>query len=113
NVILPQQVINKLGADILRLWVASTDYTGEITVSDEIFKRSADAYRRIRNTARFLLANLTGFEPVKHQVPAEQMVVVDRWAVGVAHSAQQEIIEAYDNYDFHRVVQRIMQFCSI
>ena len=113
NVVSPQDVMNKLGADILRLWVASTDYSGEMTVSDEILKRSADAYRRIRNTARFLLANLNGFDPAKHMVCADEMVVLDRWAVGCALKAQQEIVEAYDNYDFHLVTQKLMQFCSV
>ncbi|WP_145480146.1 isoleucine--tRNA ligase [Yersinia similis] len=113
NTISPQDVMNKLGGDILRLWVASTDYTGEIAVSDEILKRSADSYRRIRNTARFLLANLNGFDPAQDQVKPEEMVVVDRWAVGRAQAAQAEIMEAYENYDFHLVVQRLMQFCSV
>lgn len=113
NTVSPQDVMSKLGGDILRLWVASTDYTGEIAVSDEILKRSADAYRRIRNTARFLLANLTGFDPAQHSVPPEEMMVLDRWAVGRAQAAQATIIQAYDNYDFHEVVQRLMQFCSI
>lgn len=113
NTISPQDVMNKLGGDILRLWVASTDYTGEIAVSDEILKRSADSYRRIRNTARFLLANLNGFDPAQDQVKPEEMVVVDRWAVGRAQAAQAEIMEAYENYDFHLVVQRLMRFCSV
>ncbi|OQV65381.1 hypothetical protein AK51_21490 [Serratia nematodiphila DZ0503SBS1] len=91
NTVSPQDVMNKLGGDILRLWVASTDYTGEIAVSDEILKRSADAYRRIRNTARFLLANLNGFEPSTDCVAPEDMVVLDRWAVGRALAAQQDI----------------------
>ncbi|MGL9769491.1 MAG: isoleucine--tRNA ligase [Sodalis sp. (in: enterobacteria)] len=113
NVVSPQQVINKLGADILRLWVASTDYTGEMALSDEILKRSTDAYRRIRNTARFLLANLNGFDPALYSVNPEKMVAVDRWAVSRAQAAQAKIITAYDKYDFHNVVQRMMQFCSI
>lgn len=113
NTISPQDVMNKLGGDILRLWVASTDYTGEIAVSDEILKRSADAYRRIRNTARFLLANLNGFDPAKDMVKPEEMVVLDRWAVGRALAAQNEIAYNYDNYDFHVVIQRLMQFCSV
>ena len=113
NVVSPQDVMNKLGADILRLWVASTDYTGEMTVSDEILKRSADAYRRIRNTARFFLANLNGFDPAKHMVQPEEMVVLDRWAVSRAKAVQEEIIAAYDNYDFHIVTQKLMQFCSV
>ena len=113
NIVTPQEVMNKLGADILRLWIASTDYSGEMSYSDEIIKRAADSYRRIRNTARFLLANLNGFDPVKDMVKPEDMVVLDRWAVSVAKEAQEQIIQAYENYDFHRVVQRIMQFCSI
>ena len=113
NVVSPQDVMNKLGADILRLWVASTDYTGEMTVSDEILKRSADAYRRIRNTARFFLANLNGFDPAKDMVKPEEMVVLDRWAVGRAKAVQEEILAAYDNYDFHVVTQKLMQFCSV
>lgn len=113
NTVSPQDVMNKLGADILRLWVASTDYSGEMAVSDEILKRSADAYRRIRNTARFLLANLSGFNPATDRVKPEEMVVVDRWAVGRAQAAQADIVASYENYDFHEVIQRLMQFCSI
>jgi isoleucyl-tRNA synthetase len=113
NTVSPQDVMNKLGGDILRLWVASTDYTGEIAVSDEILKRSADAYRRIRNTARFLLANLNGFDPARDMVSPDEMIVLDRWAVGQALQAQNDIIEHYDNYDFHLVIQRLMHFCSI
>ncbi|WP_097032610.1 isoleucine--tRNA ligase [Sodalis endosymbiont of Henestaris halophilus] len=113
NVVSPQQVVDNLGADILRLWVASTDYTGDMTVSDEILSQSADAYRRIRNTARFLLANLNGFNPACHIVSPENMVVLDRWAVGRAQSTQTKIIAAYDTYDFHNVVQCMMQFCTV
>ncbi|WKZ91859.1 isoleucine--tRNA ligase [Chimaeribacter arupi] len=113
NTVSPQDVMNKLGGDILRLWVASTDYTGEIAVSDEILKRAADSYRRIRNTARFLLANLNGFNPDTDIVSPEEMVVLDRWAVGRALAAQQDIEQAYARYDFHEVVQRLMQFCSV
>ncbi|MDW1636863.1 MULTISPECIES: isoleucine--tRNA ligase [unclassified Vibrio] len=113
NVVAPKDVTNKLGADILRLWVASTDYTGEVAVSDEILKRSADAYRRIRNTARFFLANLSGFNPETDIVPVEEMVALDRWAVGCALAAQEEIVKAYEEYNTHGVTQRLMQFCSI
>lgn len=113
NVVSPKDVTNKLGADILRLWVASTDYTGEVAVSDEILKRSADAYRRIRNTARFFLANLNGFNPETDIVPVEEMVALDRWAVGRALAAQEDIIKSYNEYNTHAVVQRLMQFCSI
>ncbi|MFQ0999819.1 isoleucine--tRNA ligase [Gilliamella sp. BG6] len=113
NIVTPQEVMNKLGADILRLWIASTDYSGEMSYSEEIIKRAADSYRRIRNTARFLLANLNGFDPAKDMVKQEDMVILDRWAVSMAKEAQEQIIQAYENYDFHKVVQRIMQFCSI
>ncbi|MGR5110222.1 isoleucine--tRNA ligase [Vibrio jasicida] len=113
NVVAPKDVTNKLGADILRLWVASTDYTGEVAVSDEILKRSADAYRRIRNTARFFLANLSGFNPETDIVPVEEMVALDRWAVGRALATQEEIVKAYEEYNTHGVTQRLMQFCSI
>ncbi|WP_386691249.1 MULTISPECIES: isoleucine--tRNA ligase [unclassified Lonepinella] len=113
NIVTPQQVMDKFGGDILRLWVASTDYTGEMTVSDEILKRAADSYRRIRNTARFLLANLNGFDPTRDLVKPEDMISLDRWAVDCALQAQNEIKDNYDNYQFHAVVQRLMKFCSI
>lgn len=113
NTVSPQDVMNKLGADILRLWVASTDYTGEMAVSDEILKRAADSYRRIRNTARFLLANLNGFNPETDMVKPEEMVTLDRWAVGCAQEAQADILASYESYDFHEVVQRLMRFCSV
>lgn len=113
NVILPSEVWNKNGADILRLWVASTDYTGEIAVSHNILNSAGDTYRRIRNTARFLLANLNGFDPKRDLVQPDEMIALDRWAVSCALDAQNEIKEAYDNYQFHTVVQRLMRFCSI
>ena len=84
-----------------------------MTVSDEILKRAADSYRRIRNTARFLLANLNGFDPQRDAVKPEDMISLDRWAVACALDAQKEIKEAYDNYQFHTVVQRLMRFCSV
>ncbi|UCE89373.1 MAG: isoleucine--tRNA ligase [Pseudomonadota bacterium] len=113
NVVAPQKVVNSLGADILRLWVAATDYRGEMSVSDEILKRTADAYRRIRNTARFLLANLNGFEPAQHALVPEQMLPLDRWAVQRAADLQQEIIKAYDDYDFHHIYQKVHNFCAV
>lgn len=112
NVVAPQEVMNKYGADILRLWVASTDYSGEMTCSDEILKRAADAYRRIRNTARFLLANLSGFNPETDLVAPENMVALDRWAVDRAAKLQQEIIGHYDRYEFLNVYQKVSIFCS-
>jgi isoleucyl-tRNA synthetase len=112
NVITPDQITKTLGADILRLWVASVNYTQEITVSDEIFKRQADAYRRIRNTSRFLLANINGFDPITQAVAVDDMVELDRWVVGRAAALQQEIIKAYDDYEFHLVVHKLMNFCT-
>ncbi|MFB4205098.1 Isoleucine--tRNA ligase [wastewater metagenome] len=113
NVIAPQTVMNKLGADILRLWVGSTDYTGEIAVSDEILKRTADSYRRMRNTARFLLANLAGFDPASDCVEPQRMLALDRWAVDRALEVQREVVAAYDAYDFHQVTQRVHHFCVL
>lgn len=111
NTIAPQKVNDTLGADILRLWVSSTDYSAEMAVSDQILQRSADAYRRIRNTARFLLSNLNGFDPATDALPAEQMLDLDRWAVDRARLLQQEIVEAYDTYRFWNVYQKIHNFC--
>lgn len=111
NTIAPQKVNDTLGADILRLWVSSTDYSGEMAVSDQILQRSADAYRRIRNTARFLLSNLNGFDPKVDALPAEQMLDLDRWAVDRARLLQAEIIEAYDTYKFWNVYQKVHNFC--
>lgn len=111
NVVAPQEVMNKLGADILRLWVAATDYSGEMTVSDEILKRTADSYRRIRNTARFLLSNIKGFEPASDIVEPEKMIALDRWMMDRAASLQDEIQACYDNYNFLEIYQKIVQFC--
>jgi isoleucyl-tRNA synthetase len=113
NVIAPQKVVNSLGADVLRLWVAATDYRGEMSVSDEILKRMADSYRRMRNTARFLLANLNGFDPVQHLLPPERMLALDRWAVDRTRCLQDEILESYDQYLFHLIYQKIHNFCSV
>ena len=112
NVIAPQKVTKQLGADIIRLWVASSDYSAEMTVSDDILKRSADAYRRIRNTARYLLSNLVDFDPSGDQVAPEAMLALDRWAVDRAHAYQESIIEAYEQYQFHIVYQKIHHFCT-
>jgi len=111
NVVEPQTVNNNLGADILRLWTSSADYSGEMAVSDTILQRSADAYRRIRNTARFLLSNLDGFDPATDCVPAEQMIELDRWVVDAAARLQDEITQAYDEYRFHNVYQKVHNFC--
>ncbi|ODB94996.1 isoleucine--tRNA ligase [Candidatus Thiodiazotropha endoloripes] len=111
NVVAPQKVLKTLGADIIRLWVAATDYRNEMTVSDEILKRTADAYRRIRNTARFLLSNLNGFDPKQNLLEPSQMIELDRWAVDRTLQLQQEISEAYGDYQFHVIYQKIHNFC--
>ena len=113
NVVAPQKVMQSLGADVLRLWVAATDYRAEMTVSDEILKRSADVYRRLRNTARYLLANLAGFDPTCHLLPAADLLALDRWAVDRALQLQQEVIAAYDSFQFHLVYQKVHHFCSV
>ncbi len=113
NVVAPQKVVNTLGADILRLWVSATDYRGEMSVSDEILKRIADSYRRIRNTTRFLLANLNGFEPQRDLLPASEMLALDRWAVDRARRVQEQIVAAYDTYQFHQIYQRLHNFCAV
>ena len=112
NVIPPQKVVNSLGADILRLWIGSTDYSGEMTVSDEILNRSADSYRRIRNTMRFMLANMQGFDPEKDIVEADSMLVLDRWIVSKTHDLQQQVISEYENYNFHFVMKAVLNFCT-
>ncbi|MFC7300460.1 isoleucine--tRNA ligase [Cognatiluteimonas weifangensis] len=113
NGIEPQDIIKTLGADILRLWILSTDYRNEMSLSQEILKRTADAYRRIRNTARFLLGNLNGFEPARHLVAPADMVALDQWIVHRAYGLQQKIAAAYARYDFAEVVQALSNFCSV
>jgi len=113
NGIEPQDIIGKLGADILRLWILSTDYRNEMSLSDEILKRTADAYRRIRNTARFLLGNLHGFDPAQHLVAPADMVALDRWVMHRAYDLQQKIADAYVRYDFAEIVQALSNFCSV
>ncbi len=112
NVVAPIQVTKTLGADILRLWVAATDYSGEMSISDEILKRTADSYRRIRNTIRFLLANTQDFDPAKHLVDADDLLALDRWIVGETLKLQDELKQIYDDYLFHIAVQKIHNFCS-
>ena len=112
NIIAPKTVMNDLGADILRLWVAATDYRGELSVGDEIFKRTADSYRRIRNTARFLLSNLSGFDPASDVLAFGEMLSLDRWAVDRALQLQLEIEAAYDSYQFHQIYQKLHNFCA-
>ena len=113
NVIYPDKVMKNLGADILRLWVSSSDYSREITVSDEILKRSADAYRRIRNTARYLLSNTNDFNPGTDMVANDEMLALDRWAMSKAAKSQAIIVDAYGKMQFHLVYQEILKFCSV
>ena len=113
NVIAPQKVMNSLGADVLRLWVAATDYANEIAVSDEILKRMADSYRRMRNTLRFLLGNLHGFDPAQHALPVGELVALDRWVLARTRALQAEITDAYRRYAFHLIYQKVHNFCTV
>tara|TARA_B110000444_G_scaffold260718_1_gene308915 strand:+ start:11598 stop:14417 length:2820 start_codon:yes stop_codon:yes gene_type:complete len=111
NVLPPQQVINDKGADVLRLWVAATDYSSEMTVSDEILKRTGDSYRRIRNTARFFLSNLDDFDPSEDLVNFDDMLELDLWALNLTISLHKEILMAYDSYQLHHIYQKLHNFC--
>jgi len=112
NVVAPQKVMDTYGADILRLWTASTDYSGELTISDEILKRVAESYRRIRNTLRFLLANLADFDAGKDLLPVSEWLEIDRYALHLTSKLQSEILADYDRYEFHLAVQKFVSFCS-
>lgn len=112
NVVVPQEVINTLGADILRLWVAATDYRGEMNISDEILTRVADSYRRMRNTARYLLGNLSDFSPAS-ALSADQLLALDRWALHRTQKLQEEILDAYEQYQFHLIYQKLHHFCVV
>ncbi|MBF8270530.1 MAG: isoleucyl-tRNA synthetase, partial [Gammaproteobacteria bacterium] len=113
NTIEPQQVTKTLGADILRLWVAATDYRAEMSLSDEILKRMTDAYRKIRNTARYLLANLDGFDPQRDGVATADLLDLDRWVLEHTGVLQREIISAYTSYQFHLIYQKLHHFCVV
>jgi isoleucyl-tRNA synthetase len=113
NVVAPQSIMKNLGADVLRLWVAATDYRGEMNVSDEILKRTSDGYRRLRNTARFLLSNLDGFDPATDCVDAKVMLPLDRWVVDRTFQLQKEVISAYDEYHFQKIYQKVHHFCAM
>lgn len=112
NVVAPQKVMDTYGADILRLWVASTDYSGELTISDEILKRVADSYRKIRNTLRFLLANVADFDAASQSVPYENLLEIDRYALGMLVDLSNTCKAAYDGYELHRVGQALQHFCA-
>jgi isoleucyl-tRNA synthetase len=113
NVIPPQSVMKNLGADVLRLWIASTDYRSEMRVSDEILERTSDGYRRLRNTARFLLSNLADFDPDQHLVDNDDLLALDRWVIDRAFQLQEGIKTAYDNYAFQQIYQEVHHFCVI
>jgi isoleucyl-tRNA synthetase len=111
NVIEPRKVMQTSGADVLRLWIAATDYSNEMALSDEILKRMSESYRRMRNTVRYLLGSLAGFDPAVDAVPVEQMVAIDRWALARAAALQEEIAEAYRKYEYHVIYQKVLNFC--
>jgi isoleucyl-tRNA synthetase len=112
NTMAPQKISGTLGAEILRLWVASTDYSGELAISDEILKRVVESYRRIRNTLRFLLANTSDFDPKKHAVPLAELVEIDRYAIALSANMQKGVLAGYAAYEFHLVAQKLLTFCS-
>ena len=113
NTLVPQKLTNSLGADVVRLWVAATDYANEMSVSDEILKRMADSYRRMRNTLRFLLGNLHGFDPAEQAVAFDDLVAIDQWATAKAFALQTDVVTAYRNYEFHDIYQKIHNFCVV
>lgn len=113
NIVAPQSVMNELGADVLRLWVAATDFSSEMSVSDEILKRVSDSYRRIRNTGRFLLSNLDGFNPENDLLDSSSLLLLDRWAITRASQLQDEIVAAYNTFQFHSIYQKLHNFCVV
>jgi isoleucyl-tRNA synthetase len=113
NILSPQKLTSTLGADVLRLWVAATDYANEMSVSEEIFKRIGDSYRRMRNTLRFLLGNLHAFEPKADAVPFDELVEIDQWVIAKTFALQNEVVTAYRNYEFHKIYQEIHNFCVV
>src|SRR6202046_4725620 len=113
NTLVPQKLTNTLGADVVRLWIAATDYANEMSVSDEILKRMADSYRRIRNTVRFLLGNMHEFDPAKHAVAWNDLVAIDQWAISKAFALQNDVVTAFRNYEFHDIYQKVHNFCVV
>ncbi len=112
NTVVPQEVTDKLGGEILRLWVASTDYSGDLNIDDKILARVVDGYRRVRNTLRFLMANTSDFDAATDAVPDEQLLEIDRWAIDRAAELQAEVLRHFDVYEFHPVVSKLQVFCS-
>ena len=113
NTIDPHKIFSTLGADILRLWVAASDYRNEMSVSEEILKRMADSYRRMRNTARFLLGNLNGFDPAVHELSSDRLLAFDRWAIARVREVHNDIAAAYEAFEFHKIYQRLHNFCVV
>jgi isoleucyl-tRNA synthetase len=113
NMIAPQEVIDRYGAEVLRLWVAMSDTTADVRVSEEILSRTAEAYRKIRNTCRFLLGNLEGFDPARHALPEERLWEIDRWALGQAGVLLRRARPAYERGAFHEVAHALHQFCVV
>jgi isoleucyl-tRNA synthetase len=113
NTLVPQKLTSTLGADVVRLWIAATDYANEMSVSDEILRRMADSYRRMRNTLRFLLGNMHGFDPTEHAVPWHDLVAIDQWAISQSFALQNDVVTAYRNYEFHDIYQKIHNFCVV
>jgi isoleucyl-tRNA synthetase len=113
NVIAPKKVIDQYGAEILRLWVSASDYRDDIRISESILKQLSDAYRRVRNTCRFLLGNLSDFDPSKHNVPYEAMTEIDRFALHRLQEIIKQNIKAYEDYDFHVVYHSLYNYCTV
>ena len=112
NTMAPQEISNTLGAEILRLWVASSDYSSELNLSSEILKRVVESYRRVRNTLRFLLANTSDFDPRRNAAPVNDLVEIDRYALAMTVAMQAEVTADYERYQFHLVAQKLLAFCS-
>lgn len=113
NVIAPEEVIGKLGADVLRLWVSAEDYKDDIKISNEILKRVADSYFKIRNTFRFILGNLYDFDPEKDRVPYSELKEIDRWALYKLQKLISRVKEAYEKFEFHVVYHSVLNFCTV
>src|SRR6202051_4743859 len=113
NTLVPQKLTSTLGADVIRLWIAATDYANEMSVSDEILRRMADSYRRMRNTLRFLLGNMHGFDPAQRAVPWHELVAIDQWAISQSFALQNDVVTAFRNYEFHDIYQKIHNFCVV
>jgi len=112
NVVAPQEVSDKMGAEILRLWVAATDYSGELTISKEILDRVVETYRRLRNTLKFLLANTADFDPAKDMLPVDQWLETDRYALAMTRALQAQCVDDYECFEFHKIVQGLQNFCA-